>query len=259
VADQNEAESQVQVDELGETQQTALAALRAGRSFAQAAEEADVSRVTVYRWVQGNPQFRAAYNAWKQEMSESAQGRMLKLADKAVDVVAGALDKGNADVAVRLLIHMGAMRRPKKGRTDAEGMKVLMDQRTHDRNFLDVRRMTRFLLAKAGFTPADQRQYIRKHGYSGLVQQMMQDREKGLRLEKKQLEQAKKISASPTVPDAQTEQAKFLGTRSHGRVEAAGPWFEELERVTKNVTKPAVLHDLAQPQKSQDSPQQDVA
>jgi transposase len=48
------------VEGLGQTQQTALAALKGGKSFPQAAEVAGVSRATVYRWVQSDPHFRAA-------------------------------------------------------------------------------------------------------------------------------------------------------------------------------------------------------
>ena len=50
---------------MSDKQQKALAALRAGSSFPQAAEAAGVNRSTVHRWVQNDPQFRARYNAWQ--------------------------------------------------------------------------------------------------------------------------------------------------------------------------------------------------
>ena len=61
----------ISADGLGQTQQTALAALKGGKSFPQAAEVAGVNRATVYRWVQADPHFRAAYNQWQQEQAES--------------------------------------------------------------------------------------------------------------------------------------------------------------------------------------------
>ena len=50
---------------LRDKQETALSALRGGSSFPQAAEAAGVARATVYRWMQSDPHFRAAYNAWR--------------------------------------------------------------------------------------------------------------------------------------------------------------------------------------------------
>jgi uncharacterized protein YerC len=65
-----------EIEGLGQTQELALAALRKGRTFRQAAQAAGVSRPTIYRWVQSDPHFRAAYNAWKQEQTESALMRL---------------------------------------------------------------------------------------------------------------------------------------------------------------------------------------
>src|SRR6185312_3679193 len=79
------------IEALSDKQRAAFESLRGGSSFAIAAERAGVGRVTVYRWVKADPNFRAAYNAWRQEMAESAQTRLLKLADKAVDCVEEAL------------------------------------------------------------------------------------------------------------------------------------------------------------------------
>jgi transposase-like protein len=73
------------VEGLSESQELALAALRAGATFGKAAEAAGVNRTTVYRWVHGDPHFRAAYNAWQQAAAESARARLTQLADLAVD------------------------------------------------------------------------------------------------------------------------------------------------------------------------------
>ena len=158
--------------ELAGAQQTAFGALRAGQSFAQAAEAAGVNRTTIYRWVQGDPRFQAAYNAWKQEMSESANSRLLKLAERAVDVVEKALEKGDARVAVQMLKHMAVMRKPQAGSTDVETLEFQMEHQERKRRFEDVAVTTKLLLDKAGFTPGDQRRFIRKYGYTGAAQKI---------------------------------------------------------------------------------------
>jgi AcrR family transcriptional regulator len=116
------AQEIVRVTELARKQQTALAALRGGSGFPDAAQAAGVSRATVYRWVRSDPQFRAAYNEWQQAQAESARARLLGLADKAVDVVEKALGRLDQHVAVRMLKDLGALRRPGRGATDPEAV-----------------------------------------------------------------------------------------------------------------------------------------
>lgn len=89
-----------QVEGLGQTQEAALAALQTGSTFRQAAEVAGVARPTIYRWMQNDPHFRAAYNAWKLEQGESARGRLVKLADQAVDVIQASLSLNDRKAAV---------------------------------------------------------------------------------------------------------------------------------------------------------------
>src|SRR6202035_1322729 len=106
----------------------------AGQSFAQAATQAGVHRATVFRWVKRDPYFAAAFNAWKLELRASAQVRLLKLADKAVDVVEQALERGDEKVAMKMLRQLQVMRRTKVGTTDGETMKVEMDLQEKHRN-----------------------------------------------------------------------------------------------------------------------------
>ena len=156
------------VEELGQTQQTALAALKGGKSFPQAAEVAGVSRATVYRWVQTDPHFRAAYNQWQQEQAESARARVLGLADKAVQVVDKALDRQDEKVAMGMLKHLGAMRRPDRGATDPEVVQLQMDLAREREKYLALVGMAKHLLTKAGLSPSQQQQYLREHGTSQL-------------------------------------------------------------------------------------------
>lgn len=162
----------VRVEELGQKQETALAALRGGSSFPQAAEAAGVGRATVYRWMQSDPHFRAAYNAWQQEQAESARARLLKLADQAVDVVEKALARGDQKIAVGVLKNIGAMRRPERGATDPEVLKLQMDLQRERDKYKACEGMVQHLLTQAGLTPAQQRQYIREQGMSTLAKQL---------------------------------------------------------------------------------------
>jgi len=97
-----------------------------------------VHRATVFRWVKRDPYFAAAFNAWKLEMRDSAQVRLLKLADKAVDVVEKALDRGDEKVAMKMLRQLQVMRRANVGATDGETIKVEMDLREKHCNLSHV-------------------------------------------------------------------------------------------------------------------------
>lgn len=157
---------------LREKQERALAALRGGSSFPQAAQAAGVGRATVYRWMQSDPHFRAAYNAWQQEQAESASSRLLKLADQAVDVVEKALVRGDEKVAVGVLKSIGAMRRPQRGATDPQVLKLQMQLQRERDKYKACEGMVRHLLTKAGLTAAEQRQYIREHSLATLAKQL---------------------------------------------------------------------------------------
>ena len=100
---------------LQKPQQAALWALREGMNLQQAAERAQVARMTLYRWIQKDPHFRAAYNLWQQEIAETARARLLKLSEKAVDAVERQLINGDAKVAVAVLRELGVLRRVRDG------------------------------------------------------------------------------------------------------------------------------------------------
>jgi transposase-like protein len=124
------------VEGLSESQETALAALREGASFVAAAGRAGVSRATVYRWVQSNPHFQAAYNTWQRELAESARARLLKLTEKAVDVLEKALERNDEQIALQMLRHTGVMRRRRVRSTDVEVLDLqnqLKERREHRR------------------------------------------------------------------------------------------------------------------------------
>src|SRR5947199_259800 len=104
--------------DLPAAQQEALAAIKAGLSFPKAAEAAGVGRTTIYRWVQSDPHFRAAYNVWQRETRESAHARLLKLTEKAAEVVEAAMGRSDEKTAVALLKHLGVLRPRRAGTTE---------------------------------------------------------------------------------------------------------------------------------------------
>jgi transposase len=123
----NTAGSEILGVGMSTAQETALAALRSGSSFPQAAEEAGVNRATVYRWIQRDAAFRAAYNAWQRELTESAHARLLKLSERAVEVLEHAIKQRDNDVAYKLLKHLGVLRPRKAGSTDERVVKLQLD------------------------------------------------------------------------------------------------------------------------------------
>ena len=147
--------------ELPAPQQEALAAIKAGLSFPKAAETAGVGRTTIYRWVQSDPHFRAAYNAWQQETRESAHARLLKLTEKAVEVVEVAMRSSDEKTPVALLKHLGVLRPRRGGTTEPKVLQVQMLLEKSKREHKADTALARHLLGKAGLTPREQRRFLR--------------------------------------------------------------------------------------------------
>ena len=99
-------------------QRAAIERLAAGDSATAAAAAARVGRTTVYRWLQHDPAFRAAYHAWQAEAAASARARLLALADAAVTTVAAAVANGDTRLALAVLKGQGLLTPPTPGPTD---------------------------------------------------------------------------------------------------------------------------------------------
>jgi len=100
-------------------QRTALMALAAGRGFAEAARAAGVSRQTVHVWRHKDPRFAALVNAWRNQAIESAQHRLIGLADDAVTTIGDAIHTGDTRAALELLRRLGLLVPPEVGSDDA--------------------------------------------------------------------------------------------------------------------------------------------
>ena len=100
-------------------QQQALASMSGGSTIKSAAEGAGVSRATLYNWIERDPDFRAAYNAWQRELRESARARLLKVAEVAVETVARRV-ACDEKLAMELIKGLGLVRPGRGGPTDRE-------------------------------------------------------------------------------------------------------------------------------------------
>lgn len=92
---------------LSDEQQAALSALISGKAIREAAGAAQVHRTTISRWLHHDPHFRAAYNAWRQELIDSSRARLLRTAEIATATVHRAIAKGDGRLALALLKHLG--------------------------------------------------------------------------------------------------------------------------------------------------------
>jgi hypothetical protein len=112
-------EPKPQPDALRPEQRSALTMILAGKSVIQAAEALEISRGTVHRWLRESPAFRAAFNAWQNELEESCRARLLALTDTATSAIQKALEAGDARLAMKLLQKLGLIKpNPKPRPTD---------------------------------------------------------------------------------------------------------------------------------------------
>lgn len=75
-------------------------------------------RRTVSRWLQSDPHFAAAYNAWRKETITSARARVLAMADLALDTMQSAIQQGDARIAVQIAKAAGALEPQTPGPAD---------------------------------------------------------------------------------------------------------------------------------------------
>ena len=100
------------------TQELALQHLAAGSSICEAAERAGIGRRTLHRWIKEDPDFAAAYNAWRRELIDSGHARALAMTDRALAAIDKAIEKGNASVALQLVRGIGVLQQPRVGPED---------------------------------------------------------------------------------------------------------------------------------------------
>jgi AcrR family transcriptional regulator len=112
------------IGRLAADQQNAMELLVMGKTIAETARSAGVSRTTIYHWLRHDPVFQAAYNQWHDQLEEGCRSRLLTLTDKATDAIEKALENGDARAALQLLKGMGMIRHKIVGPTDAEEIRA---------------------------------------------------------------------------------------------------------------------------------------
>jgi transposase len=121
--------------DLDNRQRLALVSLARGSSMTKACEEAGIGRTTLYRWINEDARFSAAYNRWKAVCQMSAHGQVLALQDLALQVLREQLEfKRDAKLAARVLEKTGAMSPPAIGPTHPgrAAAHLTADQRQQD-------------------------------------------------------------------------------------------------------------------------------
>jgi hypothetical protein len=91
------------LEPLTAAQETAVAALLAGKTVTDAAGVAGVDRTTIHRWLREDFTVQAAVNAGRRELREGVRSRLERLAEKASECVERAIDGGNVKAALAIL------------------------------------------------------------------------------------------------------------------------------------------------------------
>ena len=112
-------------------QRAAIAVLTAGRTRSEAAAAAGVHRATVHRWLQNDPQFQAAFNAWQNDVRTTAQAQLLAATHEAIATVLTAIRGGDSRLAWKLLQAQNMAVPPAAGPTDP--LEVARKQAVADR------------------------------------------------------------------------------------------------------------------------------
>ena len=122
VTKSNESSQQPIGNSLSIEQRNAIDILVQGTSDLLAAEAVGVTRETVTRWRNTNPNFAAELNKQRQLIWGANHDRLRSLTGKAVDAIEAALDSGDSKVAVDVLkaVALYGNVEPPSGPTDPE-------------------------------------------------------------------------------------------------------------------------------------------
>jgi len=97
------ADASPDVIRLRQRQRAVLEILMIGKSIRAAAQMANVSRATLYRWMRSDEEFKAALKAWQERAQTTARSKLLCATEKAADVIIKKLDDGDLRAALAIL------------------------------------------------------------------------------------------------------------------------------------------------------------
>ena len=122
------------MENLPARQNAALQEILSGKSVAEAAQLAGVGRSTLYRWMESDAQFRAAYNQWQAQVKFHTRARLAALSESAVAAVQKALEAGDAKLGYTILKSMGFMTEQEPGLSDPSQVarRMELDARRHE-------------------------------------------------------------------------------------------------------------------------------
>ena len=147
------------VEKLDVDQVAVYEAIVGGSTYKDAAETTGVGRSRIFYWLRVDPYFKAAINAWKAEQNESANARLSKLTDKAVNNVEKALDSGDVKVSYNFLKDRGLLGKQKEGAVDPAVVRQQIITELVGPSALAGGRALINLLAEAGLS-ADQQRHL---------------------------------------------------------------------------------------------------
>jgi hypothetical protein len=146
---------------LSESQRRAMGMLLSGASMVASARAAGVTRLTLYRWMKNDADFRAVYNAWQADALLSAKTKLLALADRAMDCVAGAVGH-DARIAVTVLKSLGVMEAPKPGATDPKEVEMDMKIEAYNEEAKRNEAMAMAMVHADLFRPTQERTVVKR-------------------------------------------------------------------------------------------------
>jgi hypothetical protein len=118
-------------------QQTALLYLGAGRTRAEAAHAAGVSRHTLYRWMKNDAAFAVAWNTWENDLLATARSRLATGLRDATDTVLRAV-RTNEYLAYTMLRDAGVTK-PRCGPMDVHDLRADMQFRERKKRLVRQR------------------------------------------------------------------------------------------------------------------------
>jgi winged helix-turn helix protein len=164
------------------SQQLVLQQLATGANITEAARETGVGRRTVYRWMKDDEKFEAAFNEWRRGLLRLGRARALGMSEAALDTVRGAIEKGNASVALQVAKSLGLFAQGKVG-PEEPGEVVMKRARDAKGKKVRIARKERALTEEIGET-AEAAESI--YEIDELIEQLMLKRMKALREESPQ-------------------------------------------------------------------------
>jgi hypothetical protein len=117
---------------LSDVQLVALEALCQKKTEKDAAEAAGVDPRTVRRWLKTNAHFKAAYNSWLRDISDTAHSHILAIYDEAAHVVAESVRQKNVASARMVLKDMPKPSTARPCTPEAVAKEMELDRRAEE-------------------------------------------------------------------------------------------------------------------------------